>query len=36
MHLAFLEWEMAEEAGETDLAFEEWMLEAEEEEKDGD
>ena len=33
LHLAFLEWEMAEEAGETDLAFEEWALEAEEDEE---
>ena len=36
LHLAFLEWEMAEEAGETDLAFEEWALEAEEDEEGRD
>ena len=37
LHLAFLEWQMAEEAGKTDLAFEEWAaVSGEGEDEDSD
>ena len=35
-HVAFLEWQLAEEAGQTDLAFEEWAGAIKEEENDDD
>ena len=36
LHLAFLEWQMAEEAGKTDLAFEEWACSSQDDQEEGD